>query len=76
MPPDNLVSRPVVLLIRVYRYCLSPLMAPSCRHLPTCSAYAEEAIRRHGLLKGGWLVVTRLGRCHPWGSSGYDPVPD
>lgn len=80
MPPDKsdagLLTRAVVLLVRVYRYCLSPLIGPSCRHLPTCSEYAEEAICRHGLLKGGWLAVVRLARCHPWGSSGYDPVPD
>lgn len=79
-PPDDYglgpVSRVVTLLIRAYRYCLSPLIGPSCRHLPTCSDYAEEAIGRHGLLKGSWLAVRRLGRCHPWGSSGYDPVPD
>lgn len=78
--PDNpmtrVLSRTAMLLIRVYRYVLSPLIGPSCRHLPTCSDYAEEAIHRHGLLKGGWLSVARLGRCHPWGSSGYDPVPD
>lgn len=80
MPPDNPgigpLARVVTLLIRVYRYCLSPLIGPSCRHLPTCSDYAEEAIVRHGLLKGSWFAVRRLGRCHPWGSSGYDPVPD
>lgn len=80
MPPDKPgigpLARVVTLLIRVYRYCLSPLIGPSCRHLPTCSDYAEEAIGRHGLLKGSWLATRRLGRCHPWGSSGYDPVPD
>jgi putative membrane protein insertion efficiency factor len=78
--PDNPLSRmavrALVLLIRGYRYVLSPFIGPSCRHLPTCSEYAEEAIRRHGVLKGSWLAVARLGRCHPWGSSGYDPVPD
>lgn len=80
MPPDNpllrLPARIATLLIRVYRYCLSPLIGPSCRHLPTCSEYAEEAVHRHGLLRGGWLAAARLVRCHPWGSSGYDPVPD
>ncbi|HSH42273.1 MAG TPA: membrane protein insertion efficiency factor YidD [Arenicellales bacterium] len=80
MRPDRLagrfLARSAMLLIRVYRYLLSPLIGPSCRHLPTCSDYAEEAIQRHGLLKGGWLAVRRLARCNPWGSSGYDPVPD
>jgi len=80
MRPDRLLSRLlrplVVLLIRAYRYGVSPLIGPSCRHLPTCSDYAEEAVRRHGLFKGGWFAVARLARCHPWGSSGYDPVPD
>jgi len=78
--PDNPVSRLavrlLVLLVRGYRYVVSPFIGPSCRHLPTCSEYAEEAIRRHGVLKGSWLAVARLCRCHPWGSSGYDPVPD
>jgi uncharacterized protein len=79
MRPDRLILRPLsgaaVLLIRLYRYCLSPLIGPSCRYLPTCSDYAEEAVRRHGLARGGWLAATRLSRCHPWGGSGYDPVP-
>ncbi|MFZ0487214.1 MAG: membrane protein insertion efficiency factor YidD [Arenicellales bacterium] len=72
----NPLVRIAVSVIRVYQYCLSPLVGPCCRHLPTCSEYAEEAIRRHGLSRGGWLALRRLGRCHPWGSSGYDPVPD
>ena len=79
MRPDRLLSRLLrplaVLLIRVYKYGVSPLIGPSCRHLPTCSDYAEEAVGRHGLIKGGWLALVRLARCHPWGSSGYDPVP-
>lgn len=58
-----------------YRACISPLMPPSCRFQPTCSAYALEALRRHGPLKGLWLTLRRIGRCHPWGGSGYDPVP-
>lgn len=80
MRPDRLagrfLARAAMLLIRIYRYVLSPLIGPSCRHLPTCSDYAEEAIHRHGLFKGGWLALSRLARCNPWGSSGYDPVPD
>lgn len=63
-------------LIRVYRYLLSPLLGPSCRYTPTCSEYAQQAIARHGALRGSWLALKRVGSCHPWGSSGYDPVPD
>ncbi len=66
----------VVGLIRAYQLLLSPFMAPSCRYLPTCSAYACEAIARHGAARGLWLAVKRIARCHPWGAMGYDPVPD
>lgn len=58
-----------------YRYFISPLTPPSCRFVPTCSQYAIEALRRHGPVKGLWLTIRRLLRCHPWGGSGYDPVP-
>jgi len=61
--------------IRAYRYALSPWLGNQCRFYPTCSAYAEEAIGRHGALRGGWLTVRRLGRCHPWHPGGMDPVP-
>ncbi len=63
-------------LIRLYRYTLSSLMGRHCRYLPTCSEYTEEAIARHGLWAGGWLGLSRILRCHPWGPSGFDPVPD
>lgn len=62
-------------LVRFYRAFISPLTPPSCRYTPTCSAYALEALERHGALKGSWLSVRRILRCHPWGGSGYDPVP-
>ncbi len=62
-------------LVRGYRILLSPWLGKSCRHLPTCSAYAIEALREHGVIRGGWLTAKRIGRCHPWGTSGYDPVP-
>ncbi|MEQ8196183.1 MAG: membrane protein insertion efficiency factor YidD [Rhodospirillales bacterium] len=68
--------------IRVYQWVLSPVLrsivpvAGGCRFHPSCSAYAHEAVERHGFLAGGWLVLKRLGRCHPWGGSGVDPVPD
>ena len=58
-----------------YRYCISPLTPPSCRFTPTCSQYALEALRKHGPFKGLWLTVKRISRCHPWGGSGYAPVP-
>ena len=61
--------------VRLYQLVLSPLMPPRCRHLPTCSEYAVEAFGEHGLLRGGWLALTRIARCHPFGTSGYDPVP-
>jgi uncharacterized protein len=62
--------------IQVYRYALSPVLPKSCRFEPTCSAYALEALHRHGVLRGGWLAATRIARCHPWGDTGFDPVPD
>jgi putative membrane protein insertion efficiency factor len=61
--------------VRAYQWFISPLLPPSCRYEPTCSAYAIEALQRHGLLRGGYLTARRLLRCHPWGGSGYDPVP-
>ena len=65
----------VVGLIRVYQWLLSPFMGPCCRFHPTCSHYAVEAVRRHGTLRGLWLALRRVGRCHPWHPGGYDPVP-
>jgi putative membrane protein insertion efficiency factor len=62
-------------LVAVYRYTLSPLIGFHCRHLPTCSAYADEALDRHGLWAGGWMTLARLCRCHPYGTSGLDFVP-
>ena len=66
---------PLIVLVRFYRLCISPLTPPSCRFTPTCSQYALEALRKYGPIKGSWLTVRRLLRCHPWGGSGYDPVP-
>jgi uncharacterized protein len=62
-------------LIQVYRHTLSGLIGLECRHLPTCSSYADEAISRFGLWAGGWMTLARLGRCHPFGTSGLDFVP-
>ena len=63
-------------LIAVYRFCVSPLLGPSCRFHPSCSCYAREAIERYGALRGLVLALHRIGRCHPWNPGGYDPVPD
>jgi len=62
--------------IFAYRVTLSPLLGRQCRYLPTCSEYADEAIRRHGAWRGGWLALARFLRCNPFGASGFDPVPD
>ena len=73
--PGSLVRAALLGLIRLYQLTLSPWLGNPCRYEPTCSRYAAEAIERHGALRGVWLAAKRLGRCHPWGSSGYDPVP-
>lgn len=62
-------------LIAFYRTCISPLTPPACRFTPTCSQYAQQAIRKYGPFRGGWLALRRILRCHPWGGGGYDPVP-
>ena len=61
--------------VRFYQLTLSWMATGACRHTPSCSAYAIEALERHGAVRGGWLAARRLARCHPWGTSGYDPVP-
>ncbi|HEX7050909.1 MAG TPA: membrane protein insertion efficiency factor YidD [Longimicrobiales bacterium] len=75
MGRTTLLGRGVLLLIRFYRVVISPQLPPACRYTPSCSAYAEEAVRRYGALRGVWLAVRRLLRCHPLGGRGYDPVP-
>ena len=67
--------RAVVLLIRIYQVAFAPLLPPTCRYAPSCSRYAQEALERHGLVRGGRLAAARVARCHPWGSAGWDPVP-
>ncbi|HAK11716.1 MAG TPA: membrane protein insertion efficiency factor YidD [Chitinophagaceae bacterium] len=71
----KILSWPFLLLIRFYQYVISPIIGPKCRYTPTCSAYAHEAINKHGPLKGLWLAIKRISKCHPWGGHGYDPVP-
>jgi putative membrane protein insertion efficiency factor len=69
------VALPIA-LIRLYQYTLSPVLPRNCRYHPTCSAYAIEALGRHGVARGGWLALRRILRCHPWGGQGFDPVPE
>jgi putative membrane protein insertion efficiency factor len=64
-----------LLIIKLYQWFISPIIGGSCRFNPTCSHYGIEAIKKHGPFKGGWLTLKRIGRCHPWGKHGYDPVP-
>lgn len=64
-----------ILLVRGYQVTLGPLLPAACRYYPSCSAYAIEALERHGASRGGWLALRRIGRCHPFRSGGYDPVP-
>lgn len=69
------IKKIFILPIRLYQLTISPLLGTHCRHTPTCSQYAIEAIREWGVLKGIWLGTKRIARCHPWGTHGYDPVP-
>ena len=70
-----MITRLLILLIRFYQRYISPMLPPACRFTPTCSQYAVEALQKYGPLKGLYLAVKRILRCHPWGGSGYDPVP-
>ncbi|MFY9117024.1 MAG: membrane protein insertion efficiency factor YidD [Bacteroidales bacterium] len=71
----KVLSLPLILLVKCYRLCISPFTPASCRFTPTCSAYAVEALKKHGPFKGLYLAVRRILRCNPWGGGGYDPVP-
>ncbi|WP_435049550.1 membrane protein insertion efficiency factor YidD [Formosa sp. S-31] len=71
----RILIAPFLFLIKIYQSAISPLFPPSCRYHPTCSQYTKEALIKHGLFKGGWLSIKRIFSCHPWGGSGYDPVP-
>ena len=72
---EQAMKKLLILLIDAYRYLLSPFFGTQCRFYPTCSAYAREAIDTHGAIKGSWLTVKRLGKCHPWHEGGIDNVP-
>ncbi len=72
---SRVLARPLIWLVRLYSFAISPWLGGNCRFQPTCSSYAVEALRVHGALRGGWLTLGRISRCHPWGGSGYDPVP-
>jgi putative membrane protein insertion efficiency factor len=69
------MKRVLVALLRTYQYAISPFLGRRCRYYPSCSEYAVEAVEKHGAIKGGWLGVKRVCRCHPWHPGGYDPVP-
>ncbi len=75
MGGPTLFARALIGVVRVYRRWISPALPPACRFVPSCSAYAEEALKKHGAARGSWLAARRLLRCHPFGGSGYDPVP-
>lgn len=70
-----MTAKILIALIRFYQLTLSSVLGGACRFVPSCSAYAREAIERHGAVRGSWLAVRRLSRCHPFGGSGFDPVP-
>jgi uncharacterized protein len=71
----GILSLPFIGLIKLYQLVVSPWLGPKCRFTPTCSQYGIEAFKKHGPIKGFWLTLKRVGRCHPWGGHGYDPVP-
>lgn len=71
----QLLSVPLIWLIKLYQVILSPVMGRSCRFTPTCSHYGIQALKKYGIFKGTWLTIKRISRCHPWGGHGYDPVP-
>ncbi|WP_091411117.1 membrane protein insertion efficiency factor YidD [Aquimarina amphilecti] len=72
----KILIAPFIGLVKLYQNLISPLTPATCRYQPTCSHYTVEALEKHGLLKGGKLAIKRIFSCHPWGGSGYDPVPD
>ena len=73
---NKIVTYPLILLIRVYQLIVSPMLGSNCRFMPTCSEYALESLKVYGLIKGTYLTIKRIGKCHPWGGHGYDPIPN
>ena len=71
----QLFSLSLIWLIKFYQYVISPAIGPKCRYTPTCSNYGLQAVKKYGPFKGGWLTIKRIASCHPWGGSGYDPLP-
>jgi uncharacterized protein len=72
---NRITTFPLILLIRIYQLIISPLLGSNCRFMPTCSEYAMKSLQSHGLIKGSFLIIKRVGKCHPWGGHGYDPIP-
>ena len=72
---NKVATFPLLILIRGYQLIISPLLGSNCRFMPTCSEYAMQSLRSHGLIKGSYLTIKRIGKCHPWGGHGYDPIP-
>lgn len=72
---NKILLFPFIFLIKVYQFGISPLLGPKCRFVPTCSQYAQEALEKHGIVKGLGLAIKRISKCHPGGKTGYDPVP-
>lgn len=73
---QKIIKFPFIALVRVYQAMISPYLPATCRYAPTCSHYTIEAIEKHGVIRGGKLALKRISSCHPWGGSGYDPVPE
>ena len=72
----QIIAIPFIWIVRFYQAAISPYLPASCRYTPTCSHYTIEALQKHGIFRGGWLAIKRISSCHPWGGSGYDPVPE
>tara|TARA_B100001778_G_scaffold281280_1_gene246366 strand:+ start:359 stop:601 length:243 start_codon:yes stop_codon:yes gene_type:complete len=73
---NKIITSPLILLIRGYQLVISPLLGSNCRFMPTCSEYAMESLKTQGVIRGTFLTVKRIGKCHPWGGHGYDPIPN